>query len=529
MNYRYGLISALLIIGCLLIFSAITLPAAEDESARIMALGGGAVEGIIPDFYTDYRNNPAVLGGREKTTAFYRLVNPDPARLSLYTIDNEWNLYQHYLEYRSPVNAADFFWGRGESKWKFAVSSIWKLSETEESRNRIYYNSEDYRAIMTEEADDIWLLDLTAAYRIDDDISLGVRFGGRGSYNRYKRRWLDYLCYYRYMDGREVIGSVTTRDDGHGEIFRKVSLYLEGGLRADYENGEFSELAFSVSRSANTSYTDGWDFSLRKDYDEFSGTTYLTDQRYGSGIMENLAEGDSWKFGFKGRHRTESGYIVTAAGSYERCVHDGSRFEADTELDYDYVAEDQEELYESLYFKGEGAFDGISGALKVGRKLTLRKELDLYIGFTGFGSHIGWNYDPVTEYKLSSRRDDDYYSERSSDRTEFAVDVNRAVIYLPISLEFKPASFFTYFASAIPFLHAEMTTRKLGMPDSGRYNNINHICNNEVTTRNLWTDYNFNTGFRLNYREKIYIDLYTGSTLFTERLSYLDINIGYNF
>lgn len=529
MNYRYGLISILLIIACLLIFPAGNLSAADDESARIMALGGSAVGGIIPDFYTDFRNNPAVLAGWSKTYVIYRLVDPDPARLPFCTIDNEWALNRSKLDYNSPVNALDIFWGRSESNWKLALSSIWKLSEREENSPRINYNSDNYRTRMEDSTYDIWLLDLTAAYDGGDNISLGIRAGGRGSYRRYEHRWLDYYNYYRFMDGRKVMSSNSSRDDGLESIFRRLSLYMECGLRTDYENGEFSELSFRVSRSSNTSYTDDWDVRLDKEYDEFGGTVYLTDQRYNSGIIENMAEGDSWEFGFRGRHRTESGYVITAAGSYERCVHDGSRIESDTDLDYDYVAEDQEELTEALYIKGEGTFDGISGAIKIGRKLTLRRDVDLYVGFAGFGSHTGWNYDPVTEYKLNTRKDHDYYRERSSDRTEFSMVVNRAVLYLPFSLELKPASFFTYFASATPFLNLEVTTRKLGLPDSGDYNNINQICSNEVTTRNVMTDYRITTGFRLNYREKIYIDIFTGSTLFTEYLSYLDINIGYNF
>ena len=197
MNYRYGFIPVLMIICCLLISSAITLSAAEDESARIMALGGGAVKGIIPDFYTDFRDNPAVLGGQDRTGVFYRMVDPDPVRLPLFRIDTYWEPIQVNPDYSWPVNAADFFWGGNSSKWKFAVSSILKLSQTEESSPRILYTSSNYETIIEEDNQDIWLLDLTAAYTTENGISLGIRAGGRGSYGMHKYRWLEYSDQYQ--------------------------------------------------------------------------------------------------------------------------------------------------------------------------------------------------------------------------------------------------------------------------------------------------------------------------------------------
>ncbi|MFO7916077.1 MAG: hypothetical protein R6U43_10365 [Candidatus Krumholzibacteriales bacterium] len=529
MSYRYGLISVLLIISWLLISSAVTLSAAEDESARIMALGGSVVEGIIPDFYTDFRNNPAVLAGLDRTSILYRMVDRDIVDLPFFIFDYDWNLDNPYMYHSSPINAADIFWGRGPGSWKIALSTAWELSRSELNRPDIEYFNDEYSIYSRENIKDSWSLDLTVARRAGSNLLLGMRVGGYSFYQKNEERGFRCWEYHRFEDAEELLRKQYARNDGSGLIARRLSAYIEFGLRTEKENGEFSELSFRVSRASNTYYENGWYIRLDSRYDEFSGTTYLTDQQYNSSNLENFAEGNSWIFGFSGRHRNDSGYIVAASATYERCLHDGARLKSMEDIDYNYVAEDLKELRESIDLRGEGSSDRMSGALKIGKKLILRRDIDLYLGIAGFGSHTGWNYDPVTEYKLRLRKDHDYYSERSSDRTEFSMKLNSAAVYLPVSLEFKPASFFTYFASATPFLHVEVTTEKLGLPDSGIFNNIDQICSSEITTRNIWTDYRITTGFRLNYRDKIHVDIFTGSSLFIENLSYLDINIGYNF
>jgi hypothetical protein len=505
-------------------------PASEDQSARLQSLGGKAVEGIIPDFYTDFRNNPALLAGSEKTELMYRLVDYCGASLPFYQLEINGTWEQPEISNYHYLNAMDYFWERGRGKWNIALSTLWKFSREESSRPEVDYLQNDYSSRLSEIDNDAWRIDLAAAFMTGDDISFGFRAGAYGFYNMIQRQDISYRKNYYIYNAREILNRSYERNDISNSIRRTVSAYLECGIRTEEGEESFSEISFKASKVTSTSYIERNYRRLDKFYDEYSGTVYLTERYYDNELSDNYAGGNSWIFEFQGRHRTESGIVLSASGSYERCNCDLSRWNSIEDLNYDYISEDQSEIRESIYDGGEGTFDRIHGTLKAGRKVQFNGKLNLYLGISALGSHTGWNYDPVIEYRLRSREDLDSYSENASDRTSLSIDMNNLDLNLPISLEFKPAAFFTFFSAVVPEFSFEVKTERMGFPDYGILEGSGYIYDYEITTSTIRTQYLMPTGFRLNYGERLDIEVFTEGYLFyTSELHSLNMNISYRF
>jgi hypothetical protein len=505
--------------------------AVEDKSARIKSLGGDAVEGIIPDFYTDFMNNPAILADKDRTEIIYRFVDADLDPLPFFWPDRNWDLERPDNHYFSYLHSADIFWGRKPGQWKFALSAVWRFDRSERSNPEYQrdYNSR-YGIAISESRADIWRLDLTAAKKLTGGTMLGVRAGSYELYSYDRRQSLSQDERFRITDAVRKIAQRQTYERRSGSVNRRLAAYVEVGIRSEEKRSEFSELSFRLSRVSNNAYDSFSRTELDKLYGEFDGITYLTDQRFRQTIFSNGMEGDSWIFRFGGRHGSAWGYIFSAAASYERCGHNGSRWDSYEELDHDYVSEDRSESMETFETAGEGTFDRISGNVKAGRRFSLTRHLDLYLGAALFGTHTGWDYDPVTEVMWRASEDDDFNLTESSDKSAISYRFSSASLYLPAAVEFTPASFFTYYLSISPKVKLNVLSENVGLPENMVPEYISYLCGNEMTTTDIYTNQEVSTGFRLNYREKLFIDIYTRGYLLPDlRLDMLEINTGYRF
>lgn len=504
---------------------------AEEYSARIKSLGGRPVAGIIPDFHTDFINNPAVLADLDRSEIFYRLIDNNTARLPFYQLNQSWEKTRPLVDHTSSINGLDIFWGSEASRWKFALSTILKLGKEESSEPESRYYMDEYRIRLKENNADSWKIDLTGAYKMSGGTSFGIRAGGYGFYDMTETQYLTTSSSYRSEYGEKRLYRKSISDDSRypNITVRRVAAYIQGGVRTVKGKGSFSEISFNISTISNFAARKDWNRGYWYYYDRYSGNDYITEHGINADDYSSASGGRSWVIGVRGRHRTESGYTFSAEGSYERCGYDGSRGQRHEDSEYDYVGEYADERIEKTYISGEGNSDDISAAFRMGKAQRLNSNLNLHFGLAAFASYTGWKFDPVMDKSVYRRQDNDIYYEKLSDRISFSSKLNTFSLFVPASIEYKPAAYFTFYSSLVPDIRCEILREKVMPPGEGLPENIECLMANEITTRNIHTDYNIAAGFTINYGEKLFIDVYTKSDIIPERLYDLDINIRYLF
>jgi len=543
MNTTHGRITLGAGIVLALVLCAQSSSAQEHPSARIYSLGGEHVSGVIPDLYTDLTVNPANTAFADRLTINYdrrsiagfvpvfpylsENVQLSPSRDSY--MANELSIY-----------------GLGLSSWRAALFAQVRLlkSENNASAIDIYNNGTamSSQSDWTSNDSDFGRIDLIAARSLGSAYALGLRLQVWGYYRSNGTADGSTDDYYR-----DVVFSAldqeyerTSADTYTG---RRISFDFQAGLVKKSDGGSQTDLILQASVHPLNYAKQSASLSIQQDYNELE---QLDSYRYERATWSDTRKGNLWIFGLSMRHAFSGGMRIYTGGKVSLASYD-ARW---SQTQQSYSWSDQDLRADNIVTGGfdcDGALRGASYFLKGGRKFGLRDNLDLYLGLHG---NFEWNHaeeKPVIRYSETHREDTS--SVLIDEPATLEYTGTAASLYLPLSIEFRPSSYFSVFSGFTIYgeWYKYVTTQPVqsffyysrpgGTVSSSRV--LMAAASPDVTIVPTATTSNWQhawdsgstvtLGFSFHYRERFFIDVYSASEIVPSSLQNSLIDVRYVF
>ncbi|HVO76629.1 MAG TPA: hypothetical protein VMT60_01465, partial [Candidatus Bathyarchaeia archaeon] len=400
--------------------------AQENPSARISALGGLHVSGIIPDLYTDLTVNPANAVFADKLS-----INYDRRGVAGFTLDIP-NLGSGGRSSPSDSYFANevSVWGLKLSSWRAAIFAQWRLGQSEHNTHDYYiYNSTDVRSRQQwgSSDGDIGRIDLIAARALGDHSAFGARLQIRGYYLSSSDAGVSEENY--YFDNMIYVQPQTTykSNDASSLSGRKLSVDVQAGLLKRDDGESRTEVALEASVHPLDYKKQTVSLDIREQYNP---AAQLTNYDYSRIEWSDDREGNLWALGLFAGHTFGSGIRLYAGASVSTASYDAAWNRS--QQAYEWSGSDE---ILSGAFSCDGSMRGASCFLKGGRKFELGDNLDLYLGLHGA---FEWNHaeeDPVIRYTQAHR--DDTGSVVIDQPSTLEYTGKRMNLYLPLSIEFR--------------------------------------------------------------------------------------------
>ena len=533
-------------VGAIMVLALIlptAAPLAEDRpSARIYSLGGDLVSGIIPDLYTDLSINPAYAYFADRLTLNY-------GRRDVSGFDMAFP----YLSGGSfSGSASRFLYGTNEvslygiriSGWRAALSAQWRLSQDESnvSRTELGTGGNEYISAngdYTSDDGNFGRIDLAAARSIGDRSVFGFRIQGRGYYESYSRVRSQETE--SYMDGlyMEIFRKVT-QHGADSRLIRQLCLDLQTGVARRNGNEPASELVLQASVRSLDYHKQLYDLHITREYD---AAHILDNYRYDKTIWSDKREGVLWIYGLSARHAFRGGIRVYSGGSLSTASYDAEWIDSERYLDWSQYSGDKTSSGE---FTGNGSLWEASYFLKGGKEFSLHETLDFTIGLYGGLQRMHAEEDPVIHYAQSLNGGDTIRIDQPSSLKHTGTRVN---MYVPLSIEFRPSSYFSFFSgftiygkwrkdvtenpALSPFYYEEPHTASVpgGASRADAFGHAIVIPETSVTNwrRELYTGNIVTLGFSLHYRDRFFVDVFSNSEIIPYSLGSRMIDVRYVF
>lgn len=503
--------------------------AAAQESARIMALGGWAVSGVIPDPYTDLYLSPIYALDAETLALWYTRRNaPSLALVSGLPYAESTIISSFYQPSFNPSNETALH-GLRIGAWRLALMSSWsfKKTYTDDSKSLIQtrWANEIQTVISCRDTDaDAWMLDLAAARPAGGERTIGLRVRGRGLYNNFADVYGRH--YHSYDDSPFInLTRYSRSENGNDYVSRRIGFDLQGALGRKRNGLPFDEISLTVSlhRLARISQTTSYE-SLQRLNSYGMTTSYNRSLSTGS----DSREGDLWSVGAAYRRSFTGGIRLYTEGSLAILSYDAASGTNSSRYAWD-SSSLTDNLF-SAYLSGDGSVVRGDLSARAGKTFTLHRTLDLHVTAGGVFVRSACEEDPFIRYVY-----------RESGGTTFGLEVpvsyssaeTRASLAMPLSIDFRPSSWFSYFAAFItyaqwsrvtgekpfisPFiLNAPAATRIAGGQEaaslaSGPFDDPFAVI--ETRSETFETNHSFSCGFSLRYNERFAVDLYTRSDI----------------
>jgi hypothetical protein len=538
-------------LSCLMIFCCTSAAWGQTHySARMYALGGEAVAGIVPDYYTDLMLNPAYAGLAGEFTLNYG-QRESPSRTFPYSHFNK----QFYIT--TPTTGAyrtnEFLaYGINLWGWKLALVSEWYIDNSDDmdSRYEQYLYGSDYStsASTTRRYDKRNYLHaaLTCSKLMGGNRILGVRIGASDYYYSNIYQNSSQIERYEVLEGtgETFLVEMAERFAQEEDTRRWVSPYLKIGLLHDGETGNGTEAVVTVSY--DPVYIRKEDFSLRIE-NGYEGTTQTrSDYYYDRDNWIDRRDGDVWSFGLSGRHSFANGLRIFAGGGYSTATYDAGWTHSLRDYRWKVYLTDFN-TYQSL--SGEADFSKISCFVRGGRTFNLERRLDVTAGFSGRFTRS------LNEEELYATLFRKTVSDGGEEKTvvsgpaHFEMERLSARMTLPLAVEFRPVSYFTLFGgltthfewtrdieefSALP---AFTSTGQIYPPPSqpadtagrGALRELKEEKTAENSEDTMTSFFSGTFGFSIRYRDHLFFDIYSGSDLTPDYMAYLYLDLRYEF
>jgi hypothetical protein len=532
------------IIGALSVLSLIpfsrTTLAQDHSSARISSLGGGHVSGIIPDLYTDLAINPAYAQFADRLTINFerRTIYGFAPTFPFLSESPSSNLSYSLSSYMTSELS---LYGMRLSSWRAALFIQWRLDQSE-------YQSADYdlsyiftRSYVYGRSDDsdFGRIDLVAGRSIGDSCALGFRLQACGWYESSSFAHTTVSDYYRdtyYTEPYEEY-----KDQGADSYLgRRISLDFETGLVKKGDGGSRTELILQASIHP-VDYRDQSIYLYIDKY--FNATQDISSYRYDKNTWSDEREGELWTLGLSMRHIFPAGIRIYAGGAVSTATYDAEW--SAVQDDYEWNSSTDRIL--SGEFDCEGSFREASCFLKGGKIFGLRSNLDLYVGLHG---EFKWSHaeeDPVIRYAYAKHESTDSVLIEQPSSLEYTGTA--ANIYFPLSIEFRPSGYFTFFSgfTLCGEWYKYVTDRP--MPSLFYYNHPTGSVSSsgaglvsaspqiliypEATVtdwRRKWSTSSAVTlGFSIHLRDRFFIDVYSQAEIIPSSLQNSMLDVRYVF
>lgn len=517
-------------------------------SARIYALGGSAVSGIIPDYYTDLMFNPAYASLAEAFTINYGHRHSPLYEFPFLYLDPDFRF--HTLETNENDTNELLAYGIGALGWKIAVISEWYAytnDDTEsylDKRNSITSYSNSARTWRTNHNRHYFHGAASCSRHIGGDHILGLRLGAFNHYDLYTRQSSEYMERYRYSDQfQETYLSDFDRWYDYDEKKQRwVSPYLQIGLLLNPDTDTSSEVILKVSRSDVSERQEIFSLDIWNDYDSFGTRTTHDYNRYD---WIDDKDGDMWSLDLWIKHTFGNGLRIFAGGAYRNATYDGDWVE-DRRVYVWRNTVDDFTAYQNL--DGEGDFTGISLFAKSGKSIRIERRIDVTAGIGGSFTRSLNDEEPTALFTMKTVHDDARDTYTSSNPTRFEMERLTAQLTLPLAVEFKPSRYFTIFGGFTTSVTWNRRTEEYSVPplfsedvpsasaalrsNGGKRRTLGSPA--EVTTvenceEHVSSSYGSTFGFSLHYENRLFFDLYSGSDLTPDSMQYLILDLRYRF
>ena len=499
-------------------------------SSRIYALGS-RFAGIIPDQLTDLTLNPAHAWGAESLTINYGFRNPYGQSLPFPVAYEDMDPDFHTMNING-TNMVRLFgvsaWG-----WKWAFDTEWELHHedrcdwtgiNEFDRNwqgDIALNMREYCVIND---NNYFRLDVASARRLGDRTVLGLRAGGTFRYYNNKRRERYIVEVYEYDgDTGDYVQDYGRSTDYLNDSSRKLFTgYLEAGMTWK----ESGELVVRGGYAEGTYARDDYNLSIETGYDAY--TLELDDYYYRLREFREDREGDTWQLSAFVKKRYSEGFVIFAAGSHERGSYESDWRDAYTL--YSWGNYDDLQVEDDLWYPGEGIRTRSEATFRMGKTYALERRIDLTPGV-----HVGYKkekFDESGEASIYSYISNDgaVFSTRHFLPVSFERTESQTELVLPLAIEFRAASFFhLYSGFGMSFTWNRDVTKHTSILQYGESDDPLIPEETEAEDNRFDSGYYATLGFSLRYREKLFLDMYTGSDIVPERITQYFIDLRYVF
>ncbi len=499
-------------------------------SARIYALGSGFA-GIIPDQLTDLTLNPARAWDAESFTINYGFRNPYGRSLPFPAADEDLELDFHTMN-TSGTNEIRLF-GMSAWGWKWAIDTEWRLLHKDmcdqSGSNPIFRDHMgDIRFNMRENCtindDNYFRLDIASARRIGDRSVLGLRAGGTFRYYDYKRRRRisSNLYYFDGDTGQYSMDMKWSDDFLEDEAMKLFSGYLEAGMTWK----DSGELVLRGGYAEGTRIQDDYGLEIDTDYD--SDTGEIEDYRYRLVEFRDDREGDTWRFSAFAKKRYSGGIVILAAGAFERGSYESNWRDSYTHYSWGRFGDLQ--IKDILLYPGEGIRTRSEAVFRMGKTFALESRIDLTPG-----AHVNYSKQRFEEsgnaaIESQTFKDDVLSSFESCFPISFERKESRTELVLPLAIEFRPASFFhLYSGFGVTFTWNRSVRKSTFLLQYGQSDDLPVPEEIETEDNRYDSGYYATLGFSLRYREKLFLDMYTGSDIVPERITKYIIDLRYVF
>ncbi len=516
--------------------------ATDNMSARMSSLGGDHVSGVIPDLYTDLTINPAYAFFADKLVVCYaKRENRGYAPSLPYLSENSGSFYG----YSMVVNELSA-WGIRLSSWRAAAFVQWELDRPEGSTSDpSIVIDRDYATTLREwqrsGSDDFARIDLIAARALGDRYALGLRLQGWG-YDNFSSE-LNASLNDRYGDPSFTrLAYQHKQANVRSSLGRRLSFDFQAGIVKSNDAGPTTDLALKASLGRLDYRNEKYDLDSYKEYD---ATGELDACDYYRHYWNDARTGDLWNFALTFRHAFDGGIRVLAGGGVSTCSYETGWSNSTERVRWGWSSPLDQTVTGA--FDGEGSLLGGSFFLKGGRIFSLHKTTDLYLGLRGVFARARAEEEPLVHYAIETDGEESIVRIEQPTRLESietSIDLS-----IPLSVEFRPSGYFTFFSSFIltgrwdkqavtqptlSFFQYRPPAASYSVNGASRAGASSQIVIEPEAystdwERNLSTDGVVTLGFSLHYRDRFYIDVYSGTEIIPTYLANQIVDIRYVF
>jgi hypothetical protein len=543
MNTIYGRITLGAGIVLALVLCARSSSAQEHPSARIYSLGGEHVSGVIPDLYTDLTVNPANVAFADRLTINYdRRSIYGFAPVFPYLSENPQLSYSRDSYMANELS----IYGIGLSSWRAAIFAQVRLSKSEynTSANDIYNSgtaigSQDQ---WSDSDNDFGRIDLIAARSLGSAYALGLRLQVWGYYKSYATADGETDDYYRDVVFADLDNEYERTNAG-SYTGRRISFDFQAGLIKKSDGGSQTDLVLQASVHPLNYAKQSASLSIQQYYNEGE---QVDSYSYRRETWSDARKGDLWIFGLSMRHAFSGGMRIYTGGKVSLASYDAQWSQSQQNYSWDGQTLRADNIIGGGFACG-GTLRGASYFLKGGRKFGLRDNLDLYLGLHG---DFGWNHateEPIMRYSETHREDTS--SILIDEPTSLEYTGTEASLYLPLSIEFRPSSYFSVFSGFTIYgeWYKYVTTQPVqsffyySRPgDTGSNSRVLMAAASPNVTifptaatsnwQRAWDSGSTVTlGFSFHYQERFFIDVYSASEIIPGNLASSLIDVRYVF
>lgn len=539
-----------LIAGFLYLMIAIAGEAAGqgNPSARVEALGGSSMTGIVRDTLTDIYLSPAFLTSCDRLTINYGQRRSRELHFGFPVLDKNAYIWRwpsedvYYTLIESTSSNEIALYGIGLGEWRFAASAEWRYDQTESSNpgNYGYYEflpdirqATEYRTNSYQER--YIRADLSAARRLSDDYSLGIRIGGTTS--KHERiptsvqMTIEYEAdtepYELVLDSRRYNYTETDEIKCFSGAFAQAGLLKDSGselegidLRISY-----NDVYYRKSEHIIGSHTY---YDYEGEPEEYSrNETKWRDERYGT----------MWSYDLMARLSPGSGLRFFAGLGYEHMKYETAWDDLASTYGWEQYYNSEWDGRASMDFDGDGDYSGINAFFKVGKSKSLRNDLEMTAGLHAWMKKRWSEEKPVAYITYYSLIDGSIFDFSLEKPLEISTDRIDAGLDIPIAIDYEPARWVSVWSGFRVYMRYKRLDDKIPEIDARSLENIASYMEmedyapayDEFRLDDIFVSSTATVGVSLHYDNRFFVDLYTGSDVTPHNLNNYILDVRYAF